>query len=76
MRGPESGQLGPDRHAWALLRDALAQLPAEDRALLRHAYYERQTTAQIATELGISEEAVKSSLHVTLRTLWPRLREL
>jgi RNA polymerase sigma factor (sigma-70 family) len=66
MSGPDSGQL----------RYALAQLPAEDRAVLRHAFYEHRTTAQIAADLGISEEAVKSSLHGALRTLWPRLREL
>ena len=56
------------------LRYALAQLPGEDRAVLRYAYYERRTTAQIASDLDISEEAVKSSLHGTLRTLWPLLR--
>jgi RNA polymerase sigma factor (sigma-70 family) len=78
MSGPDSGQLrGPhDQHAPAVLRNALAQLPAEDRAVLRYAFYERRTTAQIATELGISEEAVKSRLHGTLRTLWPQLGEL
>lgn len=63
MSGPESGQLGGPhgRHASALLRYALAQLPAEERAVLRYAYYGRRTTAQIATDLGISEEAVKST---------------
>jgi RNA polymerase sigma factor (sigma-70 family) len=78
MSDPDSGQLrGPHaQHAPALLRYALAQLPAEDRAALRYACYERRTTAQIATDLGISEEAVKSRLHGALRTLWPRLREL
>lgn len=76
MSGPDSGQLrGPDdQHASALLRYALAQLPGEDRAVLRYAYYERRTTAQIASDLDISEEAVKSSLHGTLRALWPLLR--
>jgi DNA-directed RNA polymerase specialized sigma24 family protein len=44
--------------------------------MLRYAYYESRTTAQIATDLGISEDAVKSRLHGALRTLWPRLREL
>ena len=76
MSGPDSGQLrGPhDQNVPAVLRDALAQLPGEDRAVLRYAYYERRTTAQIASDLDISEEAVKSSLHGTLRTLWPLLR--
>jgi RNA polymerase sigma-70 factor, ECF subfamily len=78
MSGPDSGQLREphDQHAQAVLRNALAQLLAEDRAVLRCAVYERRTTPQIAAELGISEEAVKSRLHGALRTLWPQLREL
>jgi RNA polymerase sigma-70 factor (ECF subfamily) len=79
------GSVWPDRAApkeinaavdRLLLADALAQLPAEDRAVLRYAYYERRTTAQIAADLGIAEGAVKSRLHGALRTLWPQLREM
>jgi len=59
-----------------LLGDALAQLPASDRYVLRHACHQRRTTEQIAADLGISEEVVKASLHGALRTLSPQLREM
>src|ERR1700760_1662025 len=55
-----------------LLGDALAQLPAADRDVIRHAYYQRCTTEQVAADLGVPKEAVKSMLHSALRTLWPR----
>jgi RNA polymerase sigma-70 factor, ECF subfamily len=80
-----AGSVWPDRAApkeinatvdRLLLADALAQLPGGDRTVLRYAYYERRTTAQIAADLGITEEAVKSRLHGALRTLWPQLREM
>ena len=46
------------------------------RDVLRYAHYQRLSTEQIAADSGISEEAVKATLHDALRTLWPRLREL
>jgi RNA polymerase sigma-70 factor (ECF subfamily) len=71
---------GPDEINYAvdrlLLGDALAQLAAADRDVLRHAYYRRRTTAQIAADLDIDEDAVKQRLHGALRTLFPLLREM
>jgi RNA polymerase sigma-70 factor (ECF subfamily) len=71
--GPDEINAAVDR---LLLGDALAQLPAADRDVLRHAYHQRRTTEQIAADLGISEEVVKSTLHGALRTLSPQLRDL
>jgi len=51
------------------IREALAQLPAADRAILRRCCYQGSTTAQIAEDLQIGEDAVKSRLHHTLLTL-------
>jgi RNA polymerase sigma-70 factor (ECF subfamily) len=38
-----------------LVTDALAQLSAEHRAVIRRSYYMRWTTAQIADDLHIAE---------------------
>ena len=70
---PEDVNAAVDR---LLLADALAQLPADHRAVVRCAYYQGCTTAQIAADLHIAEETVKSSLHDALRALSPRLREM
>ena len=51
------------------IREALAQLPAADRAILRRSCYQGATTAQIAEDLQIGGDAVKSRLHQTLLTL-------
>ena len=58
------------------IREALAQLPAADRAILRRSYYQGSTTAQIAEDLQIGEDAVKSRLHHTLLTLRRTLQEM
>jgi RNA polymerase sigma-70 factor, ECF subfamily len=58
-----------------LIYEALAQLPAELRALIRHSYYEGWTTTQIADDLHIAEDAVKSRLHYALRALLLTLQE-
>jgi RNA polymerase sigma-70 factor (ECF subfamily) len=71
--GPQYVNAAVDR---LLLADALAQLPADHRAVVRCAYYQGRTTAQIAADLHIAEETVKSSLHDALRALSPRLREM
>jgi RNA polymerase sigma-70 factor, ECF subfamily len=52
-----------------LVTDALAQLSAEHRAVIRRSYYMRWTTAQIADDLHIAESTVKSRLHFALRAL-------
>jgi RNA polymerase sigma-70 factor (ECF subfamily) len=57
--------------AMARLRiaDALAQLSAEQRAVMRRSYYLGWTTAQIADDLQIAESTVKSRLHFAMRAL-------
>jgi RNA polymerase sigma-70 factor, ECF subfamily len=71
--GPEEVNAAVDR---LLLGDALAQLPADHRAVVRCAYYQGRTTAQIAADLHLAEETVNSRLHDALRALWPQLREM
>jgi RNA polymerase sigma-70 factor, ECF subfamily len=70
---PEDVNAAVDR---LLLADALAQLPADHRAVVRCAYYQGRTTAQIAADLHVAEETVKASLHDALWALLPRLREM
>jgi RNA polymerase sigma factor (sigma-70 family) len=57
------------------IREALAQVPAADRAILRRSYNQGLTTPQIAEDLQIGEDAVKSRLHHTLHTLRRTLQE-
>jgi RNA polymerase sigma-70 factor, ECF subfamily len=71
--GPDEVNAAVDR---VLLGGALAQLPADHRAVVRSAYYEGRTTAQIAAELRIAEGTVKLRLHHALRALWLELREM
>jgi RNA polymerase sigma-70 factor (ECF subfamily) len=58
-----------------LICEALAQLPAEYRAVIRRSHYEAQTTAHIAHDLHITEATVKSTLHYALRALLLTLQE-
>jgi RNA polymerase sigma-70 factor (ECF subfamily) len=71
--GPEEVNAAVDR---LLLGDALAQLPADHRAIVRCAYYQGRTTAQIAADLHMAQETVKSRLHDALRVLGPQLRDM
>lgn len=71
--GPEEVNAAVDR---LLVGDALTQLPADHRAVVRRAYYQRRTTAQIAADLHIAEGTVKSRLHDAMRALWLQLREM
>jgi RNA polymerase sigma-70 factor (ECF subfamily) len=71
--GPEEVNAAVDR---LLLGDALAQLPADHRAVVRCACYQGCTTAQIAADLHIAEGTVKSRLHDALRALSLQLREM
>jgi RNA polymerase sigma-70 factor, ECF subfamily len=59
-----------------LICDALAQLPAEHRAVIRRSYYEARTTAQIADDLQIAEATVKSKLHYAMRALRRAVQEM
>jgi RNA polymerase sigma-70 factor, ECF subfamily len=52
-----------------LIADALAQLSAKHRAVIRRSYYEARTTAQIADDLQIAEATVKRRLHYAMRAL-------
>jgi len=70
---PEEVNAAVDR---LLLGDALAQLPADHRAVVRRAYYQGYTTAQIAADLHIAEGSVKLRLHDALRELRLQLREM
>lgn len=45
------------------LRRAIDALPARDRALIYRKYYYRQSTAQMASELGLSPRAVEGRLY-------------
>jgi len=71
--GPEEVNAAVDR---LLLGDALARLPADHRAVVRCAYYESRTTAQIAADLHMAEGTVKSRLHDAVRVLALQLREM
>lgn len=54
------------------VRRALERLPGSDQALFYRKYYYRQSTAQIAAELGLSQRAVEGRLY----RLKKRLRTL
>jgi RNA polymerase sigma-70 factor, ECF subfamily len=71
--GPEEVNAALDR---LLIGDALAQLSADHRAVVRCAYYQGCTTAQIAADLRIAEGTVTSRLHHAVCALWLRLREI
>ncbi len=51
------------------LRSAVSNLPAGERRLLYRKYYYRQSTAQIAAELGMTERAVEGKLYRLKRRL-------
>lgn len=59
-----------------LLGDAMTQLSAEHRAVIRRSYYLGWTTAQIAADLEIAEGTVKSRLHYAVRALRLTLQEM
>ncbi len=58
-----------------LIGDAMAELSAEHRAVVRRSYYLGWTTAQIAEDLQIAEGTVKSRLHYALRAMRLALHE-
>jgi RNA polymerase sigma-70 factor, ECF subfamily len=70
--GPDEVDCALDR---MLLSDALAQLSAEHRAVIRRSYYQGWTTAQTAADLDIAEGTVKSRLHYAVRALRLTLHE-
>jgi len=60
--------------AW-LVSDALGTLSTDHRLVVVHAYYQRQSIAEIAAELEIPPGTVKSRLHYALRALRLALQE-
>jgi len=56
--------------------EGLAKLSATDRDVLRRSCYEGRTTAQIAEDLHIADDTVKSTLHHTVRALQRTLQEM
>ncbi|HTM83791.1 MAG TPA: sigma-70 family RNA polymerase sigma factor [Mycobacterium sp.] len=59
-----------------LIGDAIAQLSADHRAVVRRSYYLGWSTAQIAADLEIAEGTVKSRLHYAMRALRLALQEM
>jgi RNA polymerase sigma-70 factor, ECF subfamily len=59
-----------------LIGDALAQLSAEQRDVIRRSYYEARTTGQIADDLQIAEATVQSRLHYAVRALRCAVQEM
>ena len=70
---PEEVNAAVDR---MLIRDALAQLPADQRAVVRRACYPAYTTAHIAADLNVADETVKARLHDAVGALSLQLREM
>ena len=60
--------------AW-LVSDALSTLSAEHRVVVVRAYYQGQSTAEIARALDIPDGTVKPRLHYALRALRLLLQE-
>ncbi|MCW2649357.1 MAG: polymerase sigma-70 factor, subfamily [Mycobacterium sp.] len=71
--GPDQVDSALDR---LLIGDAMAQLSAEHRAVIRRSYYLGWSTAQIAADLDIAEGTVKSRLHYAVRALRLTLQEM
>jgi RNA polymerase sigma-70 factor (ECF subfamily) len=59
-----------------LIGDAMAQLSADHRAVIKRSYYLGWSTAQIAADLDIAEGTVKSRLHYAVRALRLTLQEM
>jgi RNA polymerase sigma factor (sigma-70 family) len=75
---PEAaGEDAAERHAvGVLVRQALARLPRQQRAVLVLRYCEDLPTAEVASLLGCSAGAVKTHAHRGLRALRGSLGDL
>ena len=60
----------------SLIGDALARLSPQHLAVIRRSCYLGWTTAQIADDLHIADDTVKSRLHHAMRALWLTLQEM
>ncbi len=59
-----------------LISTALSELSEDHRAVIKRAYYQGMSTAQIAADLQIAEGTVKSRLHYAVRALRLNLQEM
>jgi RNA polymerase sigma-70 factor (ECF subfamily) len=73
-REAQNGKDPTDRQ-YADLREALADLPGRDRAILSFRYEDNFSTAEIAEILGIPPGTVKSRLHYARQRLRRFLEE-
>lgn len=71
--GPDEVDSALDR---LLISTALSELSEDHRAVIKRAYYQGMTTAQISADLQIAEGTVKSRLHYAVRALRLNLQEL
>ncbi|MHA3023517.1 sigma-70 family RNA polymerase sigma factor [Mycobacterium sp. BMJ-28] len=71
--GPDEVDSALDR---LLISTALSELSEDHRAVVKRAYYQGMSTAQIATDLQIAEGTVKSRLHYAVRALRLNLQEM
>ena len=62
-----------DRRA---IRQAMATLSGPHRAVIYRAYYLERSTAQIAAEYHTTEDVVRTRLHVAVRELLHKLRDV
>jgi RNA polymerase sigma-70 factor (sigma-E family) len=67
--GPSGGDIADRQALGALVRQALARLPRQQRAVLVLRYCEDLAEAEVAALLGCSPGAVKTHAHRGLRTL-------
>ena len=74
---PAAGEDAAERHVLgALVRQALARLPRQQRAVLVLRYWEDLPEAEVASLLGCSAGAVKTHAHRGLRALRESLGDL
>ena len=60
----------------SLIGDALARLSPQHLAVIRRSYFLGWTTARIANDLHIADDAVKSRLHHAMRALRLTLQDM
>ena len=62
QQGPLLHDTAPDARLRSLLENNLAALSTEERALVEAKYFDGQSVAEIAHDLGVSESAIESRL--------------
>ncbi|MGE3303450.1 MAG: sigma-70 family RNA polymerase sigma factor [Hyphomonadaceae bacterium] len=71
---PDAGAIAADREA--RVAAALADLPADQREVIRRAFFEEEPHVAIATALGLPLGTVKSRIRLAFAKLRARLEEL